>query len=223
VKVKNFSAILFLLFISNSCSSVLYPTPMPTPTLIPTTKPLSTLILSPTPYQKLLLSRPVSNDIPVYHVYGSNQPTYSGFHPGFDYGFNTCDLISEGIIAMGKGTIIRIDVDDPHPAGKNGTVRIDYGVHLIASGEKCRIIAQMGHIVPAVSVGDSVDSDSIVAYFSTCERYGYSPELEVQILCLDAEKTENINEYLLDQYLSKKIDEGIELHINPELVGLKPE
>lgn len=196
-----------------------------TPTIAPTAIQKSTN--TPTPTQDptpsaLLLIRPVPKEIPLYHWYGDNNPNYEGFHPGYDYGFNNCTPIKQPIIAMGDGTIIRTDVDDPHPAGKNGAVRIDYGVHQLQNGEINRIIGQFGHIIPLVSVGDIVDAETIVAEFSTCERYGYSPELEIKIYVLDVNQSEQLFGYSLDQYLARTIDEGNNTAIDPLLVGLEP-
>ena len=194
----------------------------PTPEMTATQAPTATIKPSPTPIQLLDLDRPVPQTIPIYHIFGDSNVNYSGFHPGYDYGFNTCVPIEEKIIAMGNGEVIRTDVDDPHPSGKTGGLRIDYGVHVLKNGEIRRIVSQFGHIIPLVYVGQIIDTNTVVAEFSTCERYGYYPELEIQIISLNVESTKHLSGSVLDNFLSSEIDHGEDLSIDPALVGLDP-
>jgi len=135
----------------------------------------------------LILKRPVSTAVPLYHGYGNIQDSpvnFMGFHSGYDYGFNNCNPIGEPIIAMGVGVVDQTWVDEPHPSsgGKNGGLRISYGLRMLSDGRMERVYAIYGHVVPIVGAGTKVNTDMHIANFSTCERYGYTPELEIQIM-----------------------------------------
>ena len=189
------------------------PTPAPTPT---STATGSTL---------LVLTRPVSAAVPLYHVYGFN-PDYEGVHPGYDYGFLTCDPIDEPIIAMGAGIVLATWVDEPlrpgHPC-KNGTVHVDYGIHRLADGRIARVVGLFDHIVPIVSAGAIVHADTHVADFSTCERYGCYPELEIQIFVADPAVSEGMTWQEFHGYVLDLMNAGNRPHIDPMLAGLAPQ
>jgi murein DD-endopeptidase MepM/ murein hydrolase activator NlpD len=196
-----------------------------TPTLVPTTTPLPTETPTATVPPLLILQRPVPETVPLYHGYGEITNSivgYTGFHPGYDYGTPQlgCTLIEEPIIAMAPGIVVETAVDKDHPSGKNGWIRIDYGVYFLADGRTAHVVSQFGHVIPLVQVGDVVDTNTHVADFSTCERYGYSPELEIQIFSLDPIATRDLQGQEILAYIGSHWEDG--LTIDPVLAGLAP-
>jgi hypothetical protein len=187
-------------------------TPYPTNTLTSTNTqiPSKTCTPSPTEPTILVLDRPVSINIPLYHIYGyivNGAANYNGFHNGYDYGRLNCDEIAEPVLATGAGTVFYPSVDSYlRPGQKNGGLYIDHGIHIIADGSVVRVVSRYDHIVPVVSEGDQVETGTIVGNFSTCARYGYDPELHLTIYALDFDvaKYFNIGElrgYIVDSLM----------------------
>lgn len=232
--------------ISNPPIEKLFPsfTPSPTLTLTPTFKPTQTsspiVSLTPTrtatlipptatnkptatPIKMLILQRPVPSNVPVYHVYGYNRGL-EGFHSGYDYGFLNCNEIKEPITAMGDGIVFLSVVDQPlRPGQRNGTLRIDYGIHALADGRISRVFVQFDHIVPIVPSGTTVQAITHVANFSTCKRYGYYPELHVEVLVFDPKATDNLAWYELNGWFVDYVNKNVWPYIDPKLVGLPPD
>jgi hypothetical protein len=155
----------------------------------------------------LAIQRPVADTVPLYSWYGclaGEEHSRGGwFHPGYDYGFTTCDPIHEPILAAADGIVLESYADHEYkPGAKNGRIIIDHGDRSLADGRAARVLTQYDHIVPRVPIGERVQASTHVADFSTCERYGYTPELHLTVL----------------------VDlEGRRKHIDPMLVGLSPD
>ena len=124
---------------------------------------------------------------------------------------------------MGDGVVFRTYVDDNlRPGIKNGGLRIDYGVHVLADGRVQRVIAQFDHVVPVIAAGRRVQAHTHVADFSTCERYGAFPELMIEVLILSPQASEGITWRDLNGYCVDYVDTNGWPHIDPKLVGLEP-
>lgn len=127
-------------------------------------------------------------------------------------------------MAMATGKVLYTWVDtDLRPGKKDGGIRIDFGVHRLSDGQIMRVVGQYGHIVPIVAVGEVVPEGRHIANFSTCERYGYYPELEIQVFALDYESVKGKTSSELYGYLVDLMNAGETPHIDPALVGLPPE
>lgn len=159
-------------------------------------------------HRSLIMPRPVPSEIPLYHPYGiltgaNVNPGYSGFHPGYAYGFNTCEEVKTLIYGQIGGEVMGTAVDMKRDiGGKEGFVKVYFGNFLLSDGEEAELYGLYAHVVPKVEIGDILRLDKALAAFSTCKRYNYTPELLFTIL--------------------KMGESGILEEINPLLVGLEP-
>ena len=61
-----------------------------------------------------------------------------------------------------------------------------------------------------------------VANFSTCERYGYTPELHAEVLALNPDFTEGLTWEELEGFIVDLMNDKVQLNIDPILVNLEP-
>jgi hypothetical protein len=124
---------------------------------------------------------------------------------------------------MATGRVLYTWVDTYlRPSQKDGGIRMDFGVHKLADGRTMQVLGQYGHVVPLVSAGKVVQEGSHIADFSTYDRYGYYPELEIQILALDYQTVKGMTSGKLYGYLVDLMNAGKWPYIDLILVGLAP-
>jgi hypothetical protein len=168
--------------------------------------------------------RPVDKSVPIYHCYGV-PIEIDDAHNGYDFGFQNSNPIGFPIVAIADGVLLSATFD----TSEGGAIFIDHGIVKLPSGTLQRIISTYWHIKPMDQLlGGNIgnqgmrikEGDQIAAF---CNECGYSPELELQIISLDATKTNRLHgsdlrDFMLQQY--GLITPGEYPHIDPAEIGL---